>query len=350
MLELTDIPMNKLAFLAGFFRELKKEAAQAVSSSKPIAQSSFKVTSAPVKIPTPLGVVPSNQATNSWYVPGHSMTKYMPRPFRLAYNQPNTLIVSAHGGGRPGQFGFCADDSMSGPDNFDYYRYSPEKLDWSSRNKIDTNYVHNFYSTACNAEGGCTPKYLKTVYPNLTNATIVPPGFLGFAEYTGNADQYHRLFVLPRLKTTVNLGGDINVDITPAQIDTQSTVNYTDTATSPQPSSVEAPTVRGNISNSPAAIHSKIPGIHSISVNPDISPEGNLPFYSPLLGVNQMIYHTLSKYVQPSVGRNFGITPAQFDALVKYKQRHPERPLMTAPHQYLLEGTNWVDKGLYYYP
>ena len=113
----------------------------------------------------------------------------------------NSLIINAHGSGGPSQYG--------GPGNF-VYSPDPETLTQSANlaskfknPNVDfnmqeiaeklgpaTNNIHNFYSGACNRDGGCTPQLVHKYFPNATNISIVPPGRVGLnAETLGTSSE-----------------------------------------------------------------------------------------------------------------------------------------------------------------
>ena len=135
-------------------------------------------------------VQPNPGATNSYRLQG------FPKPdTRINYNGlgepgvktlpfggPNTLVVNAHGSGGPGKFKLMTE----GTDGT-----NPIELAFQKNNNIGTfediasalgpatNNIHNIQSMACNRDGGCTPEYLRTLYPNVTNIVETPPGFYG---------------------------------------------------------------------------------------------------------------------------------------------------------------------------
>jgi hypothetical protein len=93
----------------------------------------------------------------------------------------NTLLVSAHGGGPPGNFKLHQDTSAITP-RFGL-SWGAKSTDFNSIAKQlgpNTNNINNMLVSACNADGGCTPGMLQKYFPNLTNVSQIPPGYVGF--------------------------------------------------------------------------------------------------------------------------------------------------------------------------
>ena len=96
--------------------------------------------------------------------------------------QPNTLNISAHGDGEPGNFRLTGEYLGQTP-----FHGVKEIMPMESTTIPDiakkigpgTNNIHNINSIACNRGGGCTPEILQEYFPNVTNIMQTPPGFVG---------------------------------------------------------------------------------------------------------------------------------------------------------------------------
>lgn len=89
---------------------------------------------------------------------------------------PNSLLIESHGSGPPGGYKLETE-----PRSLVGHRMPTEGTVEDVAKKIGpaTNNIHNIRMHACNPGGGCTPEYLRTLFPNVTNIVQQPVGTFG---------------------------------------------------------------------------------------------------------------------------------------------------------------------------
>lgn len=293
--------MNKTAFLEGVGAALRKPL-EFMKSRVGLLQQNR---SAPITPSSTLPSVPLSNTLDLLHPTGNTnsfaLDGILPLKNRVASGgertlsgnpPPNTVHINAHGGGPLGYFNLSAET----PDGQQALPTTLQQI--ASKIGPATNNIHNFKSIACNGDRGCTPAEVQKFFPNVTNVVQTPPGRFG-------------LF-LPKETPQGTWGINSYYDRSLPHKDVSYLTNSATDLSSPGFQDKYTRDSNHNILSNAMEWHRRF------------SPYGSLA--SVLNLFKPEAYDKRTEHLMTG-----------FDAGV------------SLPHQYLREGTNWVDKGSYHY-